>query len=84
MIFLQLLIGQDSSSYNMNMIGTYLFILFIAFVVCVVISNKLNIYRSTMNESIQVKLDTANELQSEALNEAAATTEEIRGAEDEQ
>lgn len=84
MIFLKFILGNDSNSYNMNMIGIYLFILCIAFVVCVVISNKLNIYRSKMNDSIWKKIDTADELQSEAMNEAAATTEEIRGTEDEQ
>lgn len=84
MIFMNLFFGQDNSSYNMSMIFVYLLILFVAFIICILVSNRLNIYNSRVNKNINTKISITNELQVEALNEAAATSEEVRGAEDEQ
>lgn len=84
MVFMKLFLGQDKSSYNMSVIAIYILILFVAFLICVIISSKLNIYNSRGNKNIQTKINTTNDIQMQVLNESAATIEDIRGAEDEQ
>lgn len=84
MIFISCFLEQDSSTYNMNMIATYFFILLLAFFICVILSSRLNIYNSSIKQNFQIKTDTANESQKQTMNEVATTFEDIRGAEDEQ
>lgn len=54
MKIIRLITGTDTNSYNMNIILIYFIILIIAFIVCLVISQKINIYGSKeLNQDIE-------------------------------
>jgi len=84
MIFMELFLDQDKTSYHMSMILIYILFLTITFVICLIISNKLNIYNNKENKSISTKIDNENELQLQLMNEIAVAAGDIRGTEDEQ
>jgi len=81
MIFMNSFLEQDKSSYNMSMVIIYVLILTVAFIIAVIVSNKLNVYNNKTDNNTST---TINELQMQVMNETAATTTDIRGTEDEQ
>lgn len=81
-MLLDLLFGQDYSYYNMNVVLFYIFIAFILFVICVIISNKLNIYsnsKHTRNSRDDGLKESEKELSKAVINEIAATCEDTKG-----
>lgn len=79
--------GADNHAYNMNMVMIYILIAFIAFVICVIISTKLNIYKSprikkASNNMIHISA-MENSIQQQVMNEVAATLEDTKGTKDE-
>ena len=85
MNLLELFIGQDISTYNMDMVFVYVLVLIVAFIVCVIWSNKLNVYSPKMNKEINNIVTTLNcDSLTEVLDEVAATLADTRGEEDEQ
>ncbi|SEW41948.1 hypothetical protein [[Clostridium] fimetarium] len=84
MNILELLIGQDIGTYNIDMIIIYIVVLIVAFIVCVILSNNLNVYSPRMNKDINKVTTAEHILQAEVLDEVAATSVDSVGAEDEQ
>ena len=85
MNLLELFIGQDISTYNMDMVFVYLLVLIVAFIVCVIWSNKLNVYIPKIKKDINNIVTTLNcDPLTEVLNDVAATSADTRGDEDEQ
>ena len=85
MNLLELFIGQDISTYNMDMVFVYVLVLIVAFIVCVIWSNKLNVYSPKMNKEINNIVSTLNgDPLTETLNDVAATSADTWGDEDEQ
>ena len=84
---MNLLLDQGQHTYSISMICIYLSVLMVAFIVCVIISQKLNVYTTDYKKVIKSKSHTkynaGDELQEQALKEVAATAEDLRGAEDE-
>jgi len=84
---MDLLFDQDIYTYNINLIGIYILVLIVAFIVCVVISQNMNVYATSYKREIKskfnIKFNNGNESNEQALKEVAATTEELMGAEDE-
>ena len=82
-----LYLDQDQSAYSINMICIYILVLLVAFIVCVIISQKLNVYATSYKKEIQYKFSTkshtGNEILKQAIGEVAATEEDTMGAEDE-
>ena len=82
-----LFLGQVKITNSVNMIGIYLLVLIVAFIVCMIISQKLNVYTTGYKKEIKSKFDTkfqtGIELQRQVLEEVAATADNLRGAEDE-
>jgi len=84
MNFLELFIGRDLGTYNIDMIIIYVVVLIVAFTVCVILSNNLNVYNPRMNKDISNTVATADHiLQTEVLDEVAATSVDSVGAKDE-
>ena len=84
MNFLELFIGRDLGTYNIGMIIIYVVVLIVAFTVCVILSNNLNVYNPRMNKDISNTVATADHiLQTEVLDEVAATSVDSVGAKDE-
>ena len=85
MNLLELLIGRDIGTYHIDMIIIYIVVLIVAFIVCVILSNNLNVYNPRMNKDISNTATTADHiLQAEVLDEVAATSVDSVGAKDEQ
>jgi len=82
-----LYLRQDQSTYSMDMICIYILVLIVAFIICVIISKKLNVYATNYKKEIKSKFTTKShmgkELQVQILKEMAATAEDLRGDEDE-
>ena len=83
MNFLELFIGRDLGTYNIDMIIIYVVVLIVAFTVCVILSNNLNVYNPRMNKNINKVTIAERILQKEVLDEVAATTADSVGAKDE-
>jgi len=84
MIFMNSFFTHDNGTYNMSMVLIYILVLTVAFVIAVIISNKLNVYNNKAANSTRVSINTVNGLKMKVLNETAAATECIRGTKDEQ
>ena len=82
-----LYLNQDKSTFNISLICIYILILILAFIICVLISQKLNVYATSYKKEIQSKFSTkshtGNEILKQAIGEVAATAEDTMGAEDE-
>ena len=83
MNLLELLIGRDIGTYHIDMIIIYIVVLIVAFIVCVILSNNLNVYNPRMNKNINKVTIAERILQKEVLDEVAATTADSVGAKDE-
>ena len=84
MNLLELLVGQDINTYNIDMIFVYIFVLVVAFIICVILSHKLNVYSPKKNNDINRTVITHNhELPADVLDEVAATSVDSGGVEDE-
>ena len=83
MNLLELLIGRDIGTYHIDMIIIYIVVLIVAFIVCIILSNKLNVYNPRMNKDINKVTIAERILQKEVLDEVAATTADNVGAKDE-
>jgi len=84
MIFMNSFLDQDQSSYNMSMVLIYVLVLTVAFIMAVIISNKLNIYNNRVDNNSGTTINAVNELKMQAMNETAVAAEDIRGTKDEQ
>ena len=84
MIFMNSFLDQDQSSYNMSMVLIYVLVLTVAFIMAVIISNKLNIYNNRVDKNSGTTINAVNELKMQAMNETAVAAEDIRGTKDEQ
>jgi len=84
MIFMNLFLNQDSSTYNMSMVLIYILVLTVAFIIAVIISNKLKIYKNNkVSNNASTTVNKVNESQMKVMNETAAAVD-IRGIQDEQ
>lgn len=87
MHFQNLFLEIDQGIYNLNMILFYILVLLIAFIICALISKKLNIYgkkiKSFPDETVNIAEFESKDILL-ALDEAAATSDKFRGNENEQ
>ena len=81
-----LYLDQDQSTYSFNMICIYIAVLIVAFILCVIISQKLKVYNTSYKKEIKSKFNTkfngGNQSQTQALEEMAATAQDSKGDKD--